>query len=64
MARSPKDIDPKIQARKFRETARALECDESEERFNAVLGKVVRSVGQTEPNKDDAGKKSSRSEKP
>ena len=30
------------QSNKFIETARALECDESEERFNAALGKIVR----------------------
>lgn len=30
------------QSDKFIEAARALECDESEQRFNETLGKIVR----------------------
>ena len=36
-------VKPKSeQVDKFEEAARALECDESEERFDAALGKIAR----------------------
>lgn len=34
--------DPATQADRFREAARELGCDESEERFDAALGKIVK----------------------
>jgi hypothetical protein len=55
---------PKSQIEEFRKAARGLECDESEGRFDATLGKIARApvrtdkeladlarkVGQTDPN--------------
>lgn len=40
MSDSPKQSQ--LQIDKFRDVARALECDESEECFNAALGQIVR----------------------
>jgi hypothetical protein len=37
-----KSTDEKKQSAKFVEAARALGCDEDEEKFNAALGKVAR----------------------
>ncbi len=34
--------DPKSQTDKFREAARALECDDDDERFKARVKKLVR----------------------
>jgi hypothetical protein len=50
----PKRVDPapdKGQIQKFRDTARDLGCDESEERFNAALKQVARHkpVSDTKP---------------
>jgi hypothetical protein len=40
-ARKPPNPDAKPQIERFRELARELECDESEEAFDAVLRKIV-----------------------
>jgi hypothetical protein len=44
------------QGQKFIETARALGCDESEERFNEVLAKVARHKPSSKASKGDAGR--------
>ena len=47
----------KSQLQKFRETARALECDQSEEAFNATLKKVVQPNPKPEGTKNEKGKR-------
>lgn len=42
----------KSQIQKFRETARALECDESEEAFDAALKKVAKASPTKESKKN------------
>ena len=38
---SPFTEPPKTQVERFKKAARALECDESEERFDAALAKIA-----------------------
>jgi hypothetical protein len=40
-ARKPRPPDEKPQIERFREMARELECDESEEAFDALLRKIA-----------------------
>lgn len=47
-------LDNKTQADKFRELARELECDESEERFDRALKRVAESPP---PEREDKSKK-------
>ena len=44
-----KKSNPEDQYHKFVDAARALECDESEQRFNEVLGKIVRAESVDKP---------------
>ncbi|MFL1875701.1 hypothetical protein ACIKT0_10960 [Hansschlegelia beijingensis] len=48
---SSKEPDAKLQLDKFRELARELGCDQSEERFDEAL----RKIGKAKPSKDEAG---------
>jgi hypothetical protein len=50
------------QTEKFHETARLLECDESEEAFDASLGKVARHKPSTVPGDAGAASKAKRDE--
>lgn len=43
--------DPKTQSDRFKEAARELECDESEERWDATLKKVA--TQKSEPKKPE-----------
>ena len=47
-------LNQKTQRERFEETARELECDESEERFNETLKRVVKS----KPKQDQDGESS------
>jgi hypothetical protein len=58
MVKKPPSTKPQIQS--FRETARALECDESQERFDAVLGKVARNAAPTQVEADPSKRKKPR----
>jgi hypothetical protein len=40
--KSEKPIDQAVQIDRFRETARQLECDEDQERFEKKLGKIAK----------------------
>ena len=42
MAETVKPTRPKPQVERFIETARQLECDEDQERFEKKLGKIAR----------------------
>lgn len=50
-ARSQKAKAARQVGASFEEAARALECDESEERFNAALGKIARHKPEAGPPK-------------
>ena len=40
---------PESQSERFEETARELECDEDEERFNKTLKRIAPKTGELEP---------------
>jgi hypothetical protein len=46
---SKKQENPADQSRRFIETARALECDEDKERFEAKLKRIAKAKPKTEP---------------
>jgi hypothetical protein len=48
MSKPPKDA-PKTQHQRFVETARQLECDEDQERFEKKLGQIVKVKAQKKP---------------
>lgn len=50
--------NPYDQGKRFIETARALECDESEEHFDAALRKVAAHKAAPKPAKKPKGNKS------
>jgi hypothetical protein len=49
--KAKRDGADKAQVAKFVQTARALECDESEKTFDSALGKIGRAPAQPKPAK-------------
>jgi hypothetical protein len=54
---SPEKPSASEQHRRFVETARALECDEDKERFEAKLGKIASAPVSTKRTTERKGKK-------
>ena len=60
MAKNPTEQPPPAQIERFREAARELRCDESEERFDAALVKVAKAPPKSSQSKARAAKRSDR----
>ena len=52
MANSRQQSKPQSQIEKFREAAKELEADESEERFDRVVGQIARFKSLDKPDND------------
>lgn len=57
MSQRAKSANPTDQSERFKQAARELGCDDSEERFGELVTKLAKAGPQHKPSKAKAGKK-------